>query len=170
MYMELSTNIVKKAEDIILSEDYRKKLQNLLRRRGEDSNKYGDNDYQLFMDETVLLDEDLVNEFIQFCLDELEISGENLKVALSSEKEKFSTYAFYDINSKVAAVYAVDRAVLDCLRSLAHELVHHKQNINNEIPKEQVSDENDGTPIENEANAKAGVIMRKFGRKHPELY
>jgi hypothetical protein len=27
-----------------------------------------------------------------------------------------------------------------------------------------------GSPAENEANAKAGEIMRKYGRLHPELF
>lgn len=29
---------------------------------------------------------------------------------------------------------------------------------------------NTGSEIENEANAKAGVIMRKFGKMHSEIY
>jgi hypothetical protein len=31
-------------------------------------------------------------------------------------------------------------------------------------------DGSDGSPIENEANAVAGVIIRKYGKIHPELY
>jgi hypothetical protein len=29
---------------------------------------------------------------------------------------------------------------------------------------------NPGSPAENEANAKAGEIMRKYGKLHPELF
>jgi hypothetical protein len=29
---------------------------------------------------------------------------------------------------------------------------------------------NPGSPSENEANAKAGEIMRKYGKLHPELF
>jgi hypothetical protein len=33
-----------------------------------------------------------------------------------------------------------------------------------------VQDGEDGSPIENEANAVAGVIIRKWGKQHPEIY
>jgi hypothetical protein len=32
------------------------------------------------------------------------------------------------------------------------------------------ADGEDGSPIENEANAVAGIIIRKYGKLHPELY
>jgi hypothetical protein len=53
----------------------------------------------------------------------------------------------------------------DILRTLAHELVHHMQNLNGD---ELNGD--DGSGIENEANAMAGVIMREFGRENPEIF
>jgi Zn-dependent peptidase ImmA (M78 family) len=53
----------------------------------------------------------------------------------------------------------------DILRTLAHELVHHMQNL-----KGDELNGDDGSEIENEANAQAGVIMRKFGRENPEIF
>jgi Zn-dependent peptidase ImmA (M78 family) len=66
-------------------------------------------------------------------------------------------------------VYSKDRAIIDVCRSIAHELVHHKQNLEGRITNSE-SDGADGSPIENEANAVAGVIIRKWGRIHPEVY
>jgi Zn-dependent peptidase ImmA (M78 family) len=57
---------------------------------------------------------------------------------------------------------------MDVCRSIAHELVHHKQNLENRI-SDHIND-GDGSEIENEANAVAGVIIRKWGKLHPELY
>jgi hypothetical protein len=58
---------------------------------------------------------------------------------------------------------------MDVCRSIAHELVHHKQNIDGRLTDIQ-NDGSDGSPIENEANAVAGVIIRKYGKINPHLY
>jgi len=128
--------------------------------------------YKMFIDTDIKFDKGLLKEFIDFCLNHLQIDKEThqLKIAFSSEKEHFTTYAYFDLQNQIAAVYCKDRAILDCLRSLAHELVHYKQYLKDEISTDQVALDNDGQPIENEANAIAGVIMRKFGRLHKELY
>jgi Zn-dependent peptidase ImmA (M78 family) len=55
----------------------------------------------------------------------------------------------------------------DILRTLAHELVHHKQNLDGRINYESGET---GSDIENEANAKAGVLLRDFGKKNNEIY
>jgi hypothetical protein len=55
----------------------------------------------------------------------------------------------------------------DCLRSLGHEMVHHKQNEEGRI----TDDSGDtGSEIENEANSKAGIFLRDFGKKHNDIY
>lgn len=114
---------------------------------------------------------EIIEEFVSFCLDELNISGKQVKVVLSDNRDTFTTFAYYNPAKKIAAVYCNERHTLDIFRSLAHELVHYKQDINGELTdKSQITENNDGSPIENEANSVAGVIMRKFGRKHPELY
>ena len=41
--------------------------------------------------------------------------------------------------------------------------------VNGDI-KNVAEDGNDGSDIENEANAVAGIIMRKYGKLHPEIY
>lgn len=58
-----------------------------------------------------------------------------------------------------------DRHPVDILRTLAHELVHFKQFI---AGKMYDGAGNTGTPIENEANAEAGIIMRHFNKKYPQ--
>lgn len=54
----------------------------------------------------------------------------------------------------------------DILRTLAHEMVHYKQSIDGRI--DHTSGET-GSPIENEANAMAGVMMRNLNKAHPKF-
>jgi hypothetical protein len=56
---------------------------------------------------------------------------------------------------------------MDVLRTLAHEMVHHKQDINGELNDRSGED---GSPQENEANAKAAVIMSLWAKMNPELF
>ena len=53
------------------------------------------------------------------------------------------------------------------MRSVAHELVHHHQNEEGEL-KGKI--QNVGGPIEDEANAVAGELLKKYGLQHPEIY
>ena len=58
-----------------------------------------------------------------------------------------------------------DRSLVDVLRSLAHELVHQKQHLEGSL--EDISGET-GSEHENEANAKAGIIMRLYQDKNKD--
>jgi len=53
------------------------------------------------------------------------------------------------------------------MRSVAHELVHHQQNERGDL-EGKIS--NVGGPIEDEANAVAGELLKKYGIQHPEIY
>ena len=46
------------------------------------------------------------------------------------------------------------------------KLVHHKQNQEGELTGDK-EEGADGAPLENEANAKAGELVRKFGKTYP---
>lgn len=106
--------------------------------------------------------------FVNFTKDELDIN-DDIKVALAYERTPdIKTTAYYNLNGFVK-IYVKDRAIIDVCRSIAHELVHHKQNLQGRL-KDSVKDGEDGSDIENEANAVAGMIIRKWGKLHPELY
>lgn len=53
------------------------------------------------------------------------------------------------------------RAPIDCVRTLAHEFVHLKQKQDGKI-KEGVPVQNIGGPIEDEANALSGVLVKEY--------
>lgn len=94
---------------------------------------------------------------------------DDIKVELVYERRPdITTTAYYNLDGFVV-VYAKDRAFIDVCRSIAHELQHHKQNIDGRL-QDVSKDGADGSDIENEANAVAGVIMRQYGKKYPVIY
>ena len=58
-----------------------------------------------------------------------------------------------------------DRHPADVLRTLAHELVHFKQDQQGELDEQSGTT---GSNEENEANTKAGIIMRHFNKRFPQ--
>ena len=122
--------------------------------------------------ERLLTKEDMdvraVADFVNFAKEYLGID-DDIKVSLAFERiPELKTIAYYNLDGHLC-VYAKNRAIIDVCRSIAHELVHHLQNIQGRLV-DSVKDGEDGTPIENEANAVAGIIIRKWGKLHPEIY
>lgn len=110
-----------------------------------------------------------VTDFVNFAKNFLGIN-DDVKIELSFVKTPdIKTTAYYDNNKHLVKVYVKDRAIIDVCRSISHELVHHKQNIEGLLTNNQ-TDGADGSPIENEANAVAGIIIRKYGKLYPEIY
>lgn len=60
-----------------------------------------------------------------------------------------------------------NRHIMDVLRTTAHELAHCKQHEVNALP---ANAGDTGSKWENQAHAVAGVIMRKWADKHPDLF
>jgi hypothetical protein len=56
---------------------------------------------------------------------------------------------------------------MDILRTVAHELVHCRQNQSRPLPDHAGRT---GSPWENDANARAGVIMRDYAESNPEKF
>ena len=54
----------------------------------------------------------------------------------------------------------------DIIRTLAHELVHYKQDLEQQLGHHSGKT---GSPAENQAHALAGIMMRFFNKKHPEF-
>ena len=110
-----------------------------------------------------------VSDFVNFSKDFLDID-DDVKVELAFEKTPdLRTTAYYNNGDRRVKVYVKDRAKIDVMRSIAHELVHHKQNIDGKFDNAEDPGA-DGSEFENEANATAGLIIRKWGRIHPEIY
>ncbi len=119
--------------------------------------------FNQYLKTTMLLEEKL-DDFVQFACDHLKVQ-EKPRIMLVQVRDGNMTTANYCPSTKNIKVYAKNRALFDVARSIAHELVHHKQNINGEK-----LDGETGSDCENEANSVAGQIIRLYGQKNPEFY
>jgi len=110
---------------------------------------------------------DILNTFVDFTAKFLGIKAP--KINLQFNRDGLVTTASYGENK--VKIYAKDRATVDIMRSIAHELTHMKQDVEGRLDQKNHDDNNEaGSPIEDEANAPAGEIMRKFGEEYPEIY
>ena len=76
--------------------------------------------------------------------------------------------SFGGYGGKHITITVVNRHIMDVCRTLAHELVHYKQDLNRELDGENPGAT--GSPQENEANAEAAIIMRNWGKANPDLF
>jgi hypothetical protein len=113
------------------------------------------------------------DKFINYVVYELNIEN---PPTIYVEKEPSSEYTGGTYRYKGGAerikVRSKDRSLMDILRSLAHELVHHKQKEDGMFEdKEVIKDIPEvGGPIEDEANAIAGRLIKKYGKQNHDLY
>lgn len=75
------------------------------------------------------------------------------------------SFGGYNPESNSIELALKDRHPADILRTLAHELVHYKQNTTHGLHARSGMT---GSPEENEANSKAGIIMRHFNKQFPQ--
>lgn len=115
-----------------------------------------------------------IDDFVDFVKKELNIDND-VEVKLQNDKDGIKTTAVYKykdgedekFEDSEIRVFTLGRALVDVLRSIAHELVHHMQNEKGDL-EGKVS--NVGGPIEDEANSVAGEMIKKYGLKDPEIY
>jgi putative chitinase len=112
----------------------------------------------------------LVQEFIQHTAMELGIDPLP-EIHLHTDPEwstNNQSFGRYDPDSHTLNVSMPNRHILDVLRTVAHELVHCSQNQqHNGLPDDAGET---GSQWENDANARAGVIMRDWANSHPEHF
>ena len=123
----------------------------------------------MFANEDKQNDKDIIEDFINFCVAHLKLKKEiNLRIRRDPQwSVRNKTFGRYNDGSNELEVGVGGRHIMDVLRTVAHELVHQKQNEVAPVPADAGKD---GSPYENEANAKAGVLMRKYAQLHPDLF
>lgn len=109
-----------------------------------------------------------ITEFIKFVKGELGLKS-TPKVVLQNGRKALKTTANYDYTKedKVIRVNVKNRMLVDIMRSVAHEMVHHKQYEDGRL---DVKPPDIGGEIEDEANAKAGQFIKMFAKKDQTLY
>jgi hypothetical protein len=112
---------------------------------------------------------DKLNSFVKFVKKELEIEKVPT-ISIQANRDGLKTTAHYDYTkeNKIVRVYGKNRALVDIMRSVAHELVHHKQFEEGRLDGPQPPDI--GGEIEDEANAKAGQYIKIYAKIDPNIY
>jgi hypothetical protein len=111
--------------------------------------------------------EELITEFIEFCIEVLGLKDIEMDFDFTTNRSQTKTYAHYSPSDNNIVVYVGNRNLGDILRSTAHEMVHAKQNQQGKLKE---NSGRTGSPEENAANTAAGILMREFGRIHPEIF
>ena len=111
----------------------------------------------------------LLKEFIGYCKEYLKLKSlPPLKLSYNpTTAESRRSFGGYDPNNKSIELSVADRHQADVFRTLAHELVHYKQDIQNRLTPESGKT---GHTHENEANAAAAIMMRNFAQIKPEMF
>jgi len=110
----------------------------------------------------------IINKFMDYTTDYLSIDRPKIKLINQGDyTQQHRSFGGYSPSDQKIMVVVHNRNMADILRTLAHELVHHMQNLDNRLTPKSGED---GSPDENEANSLAAVIMRKFGRENPDIY
>jgi Zn-dependent peptidase ImmA (M78 family) len=120
------------------------------------------NTFNQYLAESVLKKnrkEEIIDEFLDYASEYLSIDKPNVEISYDPGlSAKLGSFGYLDTDNGDIVVIGINRNLADILRTIAHELVHTKQLISNK-------DFN-----ENEANAEAGIIVRKFGLENKYIY
>jgi hypothetical protein len=90
-----------------------------------------------------------------------------IKLVMQVDDPDQPTFGRFDSVALTIELGMANRHPIDILRTLAHELVHFKQYLNNELGPDSGET---GSPEENEAHEVAGVIMRYFNKMHRHYF
>lgn len=112
---------------------------------------------------------DDLNRFADWVCDQLKIETmPNIKYGTDlDEVKKKRTFGTTHGNGNIW-VYINNRNTADTMRTLCHELIHHKQFEIGTAHDDMSDDENQY--VEDEANAIAGRMMREYGAQHSNIY
>lgn len=109
-----------------------------------------------------------LNDFVKFVKNELGLKTLPT-ISIQNGRGDLKTTANYDYTkeNKIIKINGKNRALVDIMRSIAHELVHHKQFEQGRL-KERPPDI--GGEIEDEANAKAGQFIKMYSKIDKTIY
>jgi predicted nucleotidyltransferase len=123
----------------------------------------------MFLNEEDRDPKDIATDFIKYCVDKLGI--ETMPRVRFKKDPQWSvrnkTFGRYSDQDHTLVVSLANRHIMDILRTIAHELTHKRQHETQHMPMDAGDT---GSKWENEANAKAGVLMRNYAKQHPEYF
>ena len=109
--------------------------------------------------------QNIIADFCIFCARDLSLNSQlRIEVVSKRGQNGISTTAFYDPENHMIRIYGKNRAIVDICRSIAHEMTHMSQMLEGRLdfPVQDV-----GGDIENEANARAGELIKAYAKSSP---
>lgn len=88
-----------------------------------------------------------------------------IKLSNKSQDGVFIRTGYYDPSSKTVVVFVKDRHPKDVLRSVAHELIHHCQNLEGRLVDysgDKITEDEKLMPLEEEAYKRGNVLFRSW--------
>jgi len=118
------------------------------------------------INESTLSDhEDELRDFVKWTCDKLKIKKmPRLEFQDSKESGDQKKTAHFDMQDGMIWIYTGNRNLADIMRSVAHELTHYKQDEKGQVSSDQSYP---GSPIEQQADAVAGYLMKLYLDKEP---
>ena len=101
-----------------------------------------------------------IKNFVKFAASYLGLNSVPQVKFVGSAEDKKATFGHFD--GKSITVRATNRHPIDVMRTVAHELIHHKQRLQGSHSREGAK--------EDEANAIAGRIMKAYDTKFPQMF
>lgn len=109
----------------------------------------------------------LIDKFSTFACSKLGISSKKPTIIRQTDNDK--SFGGYHPGEKTIYIVTKNRHPVDVFRTLAHELVHYKQDLDGRI-KDVAKEGATGSPIEDEANYMAGRILRWWAKENPNHF
>lgn len=111
---------------------------------------------------------DMLKRFLPIVQEHLQLNSfPKIKPVRKLESGGHPSFGMYVNETNTIELAIADRHPVDILRTLAHELVHCKQREDNRLKPDSGET---GSKEENEANARAGIIMRDFDDANPHVF
>lgn len=107
----------------------------------------------------------MITHLLELCKNELELNDLPEIILLDDKPTTGGGTSFGQFTDKGIEVVTQGRHPMDVMRTVAHELVHWKQRVEG-----HALDGSDGSETENQANAIAGIIMRRFAKRYPQYF
>ena len=109
---------------------------------------------------------DMFQKFLPIAMKYIKLKSlPEMKFQHSVGDDQQPTFGKYENGNHVLYVALMNRHPNDILRTIAHELVHYKQDTEHRLEPDSGTT---GSPEENQANAIAGIVMRHFNKQYPE--
>jgi hypothetical protein len=107
-----------------------------------------------------------IKDLLPMAMEELGLTKlPEINIFKSMDYQDQPTFGSFSPSEMIISLGIDRRHPIDICRTLAHELVHFKQQQENKL---NANSGETGSDEENEANSVAGIIMRKFNKAHPK--